>query len=191
VLLQRGPTQWVRLIRWDTSDDRFESGPWFHGRIYERRCDLSPNGELFVYLASKRNWRPRADEYTDTWTALSRPPQLKAIALWPKGHAWDGGGWFKTDAELRLNECGAPPTHPDHPIPRKLRVIGNPRGRGEDLPIYHDILLSKGWERPNPLRPAWQKTNPRNGIVLRQELEAVDFARPGGPLHFLYSLLRA
>lgn len=32
-------------------------GHWFHGRIYTRRCDLSPDGELLVYFASKFNRR--------------------------------------------------------------------------------------------------------------------------------------
>lgn len=190
VLLQRGPTQWVRLIRWDLSADRFATGPWFHGRIYERRADLSPNGELLVYFASKRNWRPRAAEYSDTWTALSRPPQLKAITLWPKGDAWDGGGWFRTDSELCLNHCGEPAAHPDHPVPKKLRVVCC-GGRGEDLPIYHDILSSKGWTRPDLAAPAWHKPSPDGRLILRQELECVDFQKPGGPLHFLFSLLDA
>ena len=36
---------------------RHGRGHWFHGRIYTRRCDLSPDGELLVYFASKFNRR--------------------------------------------------------------------------------------------------------------------------------------
>jgi hypothetical protein len=53
VVLRRGPTEWVELIRWDTSTDFFEHGQWLHGKIYGERCGLSPNGRLFVYFAMK------------------------------------------------------------------------------------------------------------------------------------------
>ncbi len=34
LILRRGPSRWVQLIRWDTLHDTFEPGAWFHGRIY-------------------------------------------------------------------------------------------------------------------------------------------------------------
>ncbi len=43
VVFRRGPSRQVQLIRWDLRDDTFEHGQWFKGRIYERRCDLSPS----------------------------------------------------------------------------------------------------------------------------------------------------
>jgi hypothetical protein len=46
VVLRRGPSERVALVAWDTDRHGFELGQWFHGRIYERRCDLSPSGEL-------------------------------------------------------------------------------------------------------------------------------------------------
>jgi hypothetical protein len=61
VIFRRGPSPWVQLIRWDTEHDRFEHGQWFHGRIYERRCDLSPDGSLLIYFASKFSGRARRD----------------------------------------------------------------------------------------------------------------------------------
>ena len=57
VIFRRGPSKRVEVIRWDTAHDTFERGHWFHGRIYTRRCDLSPDGELLVYFASKFNRR--------------------------------------------------------------------------------------------------------------------------------------
>ena len=57
VILRRGPSDWVRLISWDTEHDTFELGQWFHGRIYERRCDLSPDGSKLIYFARKKNRR--------------------------------------------------------------------------------------------------------------------------------------
>src|SRR5688500_7843573 len=52
-LLRRGPSRWVQMLRWHAGTDTVEPGQWFRGRIYERRCDLSPDGRLFLYFASK------------------------------------------------------------------------------------------------------------------------------------------
>jgi hypothetical protein len=202
VLLRRGPTDRVELIRWDTANDVFERGQWFHGRVYERRCDLSPDGELFVYFAAKHGARQLQSGYTEAWTAISRPPYFTALALWPKGDCWDGGGRFEADRCLHLNHAGDARTHLEHPAPKSLRIITNACGRGEDLPIYNDILVGKGWRRDDAgamnaeLRAwrgphVWAKPGPDGRLVLRMELEAVDFSRPGGPLHFGFALLRA
>jgi hypothetical protein len=53
-VLRRGPSKWVQLNVWDTSTDSIEHGQWFHGRIYERRCDLSPDGRADVLDARAR-----------------------------------------------------------------------------------------------------------------------------------------
>ena len=204
VILRRGPTDWVQLIRWNTSNDTFEPGQWFHGRIYERRCDLSPTGDLFVYFAAKHNPKQFQSDYTYAWTALSRPPYFTALALWPKGDCWDGGGWFESDRRLHLNHCGEAQTHPKHPAHKKLRVATNRCGRGEDLPIYNDILQSKGWTRldQKSRAPAFRARAPERlgigtiwtrthaGLSLRMELEDIDFQKPGGPYHFGHLVMR-
>jgi hypothetical protein len=51
VILRRGPAAWYHVILWHTDTDHFERGAWFKGRIYEERCDLSPDGQLFLYFA--------------------------------------------------------------------------------------------------------------------------------------------
>ncbi|EGF90901.1 hypothetical protein ABI_23130 [Asticcacaulis biprosthecium C19] len=78
VVFRRGPSRTVLLLTWDLESDTLTAGQWFKGRIYERRCDLSPDGELLCYFAAKHHGRP------GTWTAISRPPYLKALALWEK-----------------------------------------------------------------------------------------------------------
>jgi len=183
VLLRRGPTDWVQLIRWDTAANTFEPGQWFHGRIYESRCDLSPGGDLFVYFASKQTASQAASDYTYAWTAISRPPYLTALALWPKGDCWAGGGWFETDRKLHLNHpCGAK-VHPAHPLHKKMRVSTNLCLSGEGL-----VLADKGWRRPDGERNLWTKAGPNN-LVLRMELEDIDF-RKTGSYHFGYLLMR-
>ncbi|TGU14674.1 hypothetical protein EN799_66055, partial [bacterium M00.F.Ca.ET.156.01.1.1] len=67
VIFRRGPSRLVQLIRWDLRTDTFEHGQWLKGRVYERRCDLSPSGELLVYFAAT-NRLPYG-----SWTAISKP----------------------------------------------------------------------------------------------------------------------
>jgi hypothetical protein len=97
VVFRRGPSKSVLLIKWNTSNDTFQSGQWLKGRIYERRCDLSPDGDLLLYFAA--NYR---DPYY-SWSAISRPPFLTALALWPKGDGWGGGGHFVSAKRIALN----------------------------------------------------------------------------------------
>jgi hypothetical protein len=33
VVFRRGPSEWYQLIKWNTADDSFEPGQWFHGRL--------------------------------------------------------------------------------------------------------------------------------------------------------------
>jgi hypothetical protein len=93
VIFRRGLSKWVQLIRWDTKTDTFEPGQWFHGRVYERRCDLSPDGSLLVYFAQKISARSLKDkEYTYAWTAISKPPYLTALALLAQGRLLERRG---------------------------------------------------------------------------------------------------
>ena len=82
VIFRRGPSKEVLLIKWDRKKDTFETGQWFKGRIFERRCDLSPSGDLLVYLAAKHKGP------IHTWTAVSRPPISQLL---PSGRAWERG----------------------------------------------------------------------------------------------------
>jgi hypothetical protein len=102
VLLRRGPTRWVQLIRWDTANDTFELGQWLHGRVYEWGCDLSDNGELMTYVARKGGQRTLQALGEDTWTAICRPPYLTALALWPH-NGLGGGGCFLRGGRFWLN----------------------------------------------------------------------------------------
>jgi hypothetical protein len=128
VIFRRGPSKWVQLIKWNTREDTFEEGQWFHGRIYEERSDLSPSGDFLIYFASKFNQRTLKDrEYTYAWTAISRPPFLTALALWPKGDCWQGGGFFVKERQVFLNHpAEAAEPHPDH-RPKDLGVMTIPK----------------------------------------------------------------
>lgn len=128
LIVRRGPSGWYHLIRWDRDTDAFTHGAWFRGRIYEERCDLSPDGELFLYFALQGSrWHT---SYKGAWTAVSRSPWLHALALWPQGHTWGGGGGFLDDRRLALWGClERPVTHPDHPATGLEVVPGRPDAR--------------------------------------------------------------
>lgn len=146
VIFRRGPTHWVQLIKWDTDTDTFQRGQWFHGRIYEKRCDISPDGSLLIYFAQKMSMRTLRDrEVTHSWTAISKPRYLTALALWPKGQSWDGGGLLKDNRTVLLNhEPEVAKPHPDH-LPHRLHVILKDCKYGGDEPIFSERLERDGW----------------------------------------------
>lgn len=121
IVIKRGPARWTQLVLWDTRTDVFTDGAWLRGRIYEQKCDLSPDGELFVYSAFQG--QRLGTSYSDSYTAVSRPPWLHALALWPRHTTYGGGGTFLDDRVLALRGESKP--HPDHP-PRGLTIAPSP-----------------------------------------------------------------
>src|SRR5262245_32182901 len=109
IILRRGPTQWYHLILWNTERDTFQSGAWFRGRIYEEKCDLSPDGHLFLYTAYK-NGRG--------YTAISWAPWLHALVMWRQDTTYGGGGRFKTERWFSLRGVRALPS-----LPKQITVV--------------------------------------------------------------------
>ena len=142
VIFRRGPSKQVLLVKWHLDSDKLEYGQWLKGRIYERRCDLSPSGNLLIYFAA--SFKPPLY----SWTAISKPPFLTALALWPKGDTWGGGGIFESETSVQLNH--RPEHHamaPGFRLKKDMRVApyGSRPGGGEDFPLYHSLLLRNGW----------------------------------------------
>jgi hypothetical protein len=174
VIIRRGPTKHVLLVTWDTLRHEFRAGQWFKGRIYEERCDLSPSGDKLIYLAA--NQRPPYH----AWTAVSRPPFLTALALWPNLGTWGGGGLFESECSILLNRHGGPGRMPDEfKLPKNVRVrsIGEWAGRGEDEPINSARMKRDGWtlvdegttteyQKKGPL--LWQYVRPRRWHKARE-----------------------
>src|SRR5215469_14197390 len=98
-----------------------------------------------LLCAENHGSQQKDSEYTYAWTAVSRPPYLTALALWPKGNCWWGGGLFQDNYTLLLNHRSheAVP-HPGH-VPTRIRVVPNPEAAGEDDPLYSDRLERDGW----------------------------------------------
>lgn len=124
VIVKRGPARWAQLVLWDTHRDVFTAGAWIRGRIYAEKCDLSPDGQLFVYAAFQG--QRLGTSYSDSYTAVSRPPWLHALALWPMHTTYGGGGRFSDNRRLTVRGVGpahpAAAAHPDHP-PSGLELV--------------------------------------------------------------------
>jgi hypothetical protein len=141
VLIRRGPSKQVMLLTWNTDTHEFHGGQWLKGRIYEERCDLSPSGEKLIYLAAHHKAPPYA------WTAVSRPPYLTALVMWPNLGTWGGGGLFEGERIIALNShCGLAPSE-GFAVPPDIKVvpIGRWMGRGEDDPIRSVRMKRDGW----------------------------------------------
>ena len=199
VVFRRGPSKKVLLIGWNTSDDTFQTGQWLNGRIYERRCDLSPAGDLLMYFAA--NYR----KPLYSWSAISRPPFLTALAMWPKGDGWGGGGHFLSKTRIALNHRDTELKLAEgFSVPKWLKVkqFGARPGWGEDDPIWSERLKRDGWkvvEYPTrtkddygakvwvefspPIR--WRKVNPKWPKRYSLDMSIVGIKEKDGPWYLI------
>jgi hypothetical protein len=70
-----------------------------------------------------RGTRPGPQRVTGTWTAISTPPYFTALALWPAFGHWTGGGVFRNDGSILIQEPETRMTPIENvPIPRQVRI---------------------------------------------------------------------
>jgi hypothetical protein len=146
VVIRRGPAKQVATLLWDRERDTFELGQWLKGRIYERRCDLSPDGKHLLYFAMNGRWQSPVG---GSWTAISRAPYLKAIVLLGKGDCWNGGGlWTKCD-RYWLNDGQHAHTlmydNSDRLLRQDRRSRPGESFGGECPGVYYPRLQRDGW----------------------------------------------
>lgn len=147
LVLRRGPAKQVATLLWDRKTDQFTLGQWLKGRIYERRCDLSPDGTYFIYFAMNGRWRGEAK---GSWTAVSRAPYLKALVLYPKGDCWNGGGLWTGRRQYWLNGgCYYAPLHQTSEIERDEAFQPTDYFGGECPSVYYPRLMRDGWTLAN------------------------------------------
>jgi hypothetical protein len=195
VVIRRGPAKQVCTLLWDRTTDTFTLGQWFKGRIYERRCDLSPDGRYLIYFALSGKWHAEA---RGAWTAVSIAPYLKAIVLLAKGDAWHGGGLFISSNRYWVNGGSM------HTPLRDSRLVQSdenykPQGQwgSECLSVYYPRLLRDGWTALDPPQRDAQGRTRRfekaaaAGWVLRKLAHAEVGAGPGKSVfwdeHTLYA----
>lgn len=143
VVFRRGPSKSVATYLWDREQDTFTLGQWLKGRIYERRSDLSPDGKYLIYFAMNGHWD---EEAKGAWTAISRAPYLKALALYPKGDCWHGGGLWTTDRDYWLNDgFGHAMLHESDEVTRDEIYHPGANYGGECPGVYYPRLIRDGW----------------------------------------------
>ena len=143
VVIRRGPAQHTCFIGWDRQSDRFETSQWLKGRIYERRSDLSPDGQHMIYFAMNGHWH---SETKGAWTAISKSPWMKAIALLAKGDCWQGGGLFLDDRTYWLNGgCGHEIIYDTRDVVRDTSYAPKGFYGGECPGVYYLRLQRDGW----------------------------------------------
>jgi hypothetical protein len=135
----------VAIIGWDREKDTFQVGQWLHGRIYERRCDLSPDGRHLLYFAMNGKWQ---SEVLGSWTAVSKAPYLKALGLWPKGDCWNGGGLFISNDNFWLNDglCGHKAIREPPGLKHQSQNPWPGHYGGECPGVYYVRLQRDGWK---------------------------------------------
>lgn len=143
VVWRRGPSKQVACILWDRKKDTFELGQWLKGRVYERRSDLSPDGKHLIYFAMDGKWQ---GPMKGSWTAVSRAPYLKALALYSKGDCWHGGGLWTGDRSYWLNDgYGHQEVRAAQRISRDRSWHPSPYWGGECTGVYYPRLQRDGW----------------------------------------------
>jgi hypothetical protein len=191
VILRRGPSKWVRMIRWDTKGDLFVPGQWLHATVSEFDLDLSADGDKLIYFAAAH--RPWAEH--PIWTAVSRPPYFTALAFWPYSHGWDPGGRFLEAHTIRRwyheKDEPPPPRGSFAPPPSQLRIDAQPRGQEP----WNDPTRD-GWEWAGDVSHAdwggqatatWRKTGRvERGTIVRQQVPADRQRTPRGRHLYLY-----
>ena len=98
VVLRRGPSWQTAVLGWNRMDDTFSPGQWLYGSIYGYRSDVTPDGNHWIYSASKHS------QTHTVYTAVSRVPYLKVMDFYVKDNAWNGGGLFYDNNSYWLNQ---------------------------------------------------------------------------------------
>jgi hypothetical protein len=143
LVIRRGPSRTVATVLWDRTRDEFTLGQWLKGRIYERRSDLSPDGKYLLYFAMNGKWDSEA---RGAWSAVSRAPYLKALAVFPKGDCWHGGGLWTGKRTYWLNDGYGHSALRDTTLVRRDTKYHPPESYGGECPgVYYHRLTRGGW----------------------------------------------
>jgi len=141
-VIRRGPAAWTQIGRWDVEHDTYEPGAWIRARVYEDRCDLSPDGRWFAYFTLRGSIRPDWPA-GGTYIAISRLPWVKALAAWRTCGTWTRGVQFVTDR--RVWDLDEPDVGDVSPCRRQY-------GMKVSAPLAYPVEHRRGW-RETPESP--------------------------------------
>jgi hypothetical protein len=163
VVFRRGPTKLVRLVIWNRLNDKFKPGPWFKGRIYADRSDISADGKHLIYFAMGGvAWA--IPETGGTWTAISKLPLLKATALWGQGGTRGGGGMFTSNKSFWLE------ADENTSLIRDDSGLRREKDRPRQSRLERDGWIARGRLLEKNVRGSWllRRVGPDSGYELEQ-----------------------
>ena len=186
VILRQGPSKTFRMILWDRDTDRFEDGQWLKHKVYAERCDVSPDGRHFLYFALNGDW---GGPSRGAYTALSRPPFFTALALFPEGDTWGGGGRFLDDAlyvadgdhDIIGRDDGLVRLFrgtPDDDCPSGLRRVDGRCAR------IGKAKAARAFERPRPPDPELDRYDSMGGRLYRRHGQKLELIRDFSDMAF-------
>ncbi len=143
LILRRGPAKQVCTIGWNRAKDTFEVGQWMKATLYERKCDISPDGKHWIYFALNGRW---SSETRGSYTAIARTPWLKAVSLWPEGDTWGGGGCFADDGAVYGLGNGSGSSFHSAEVRCNEGIDPVSRFDGMSLNFYETRLVRGGWD---------------------------------------------
>jgi hypothetical protein len=168
LVLRRGPSEWWHLLQWDLARLTVTPGAWFHGNLYARRCDISPDGRLFGYFALKMGGDP---QWPDAYCAVSKAPWLEALVAWKTCGTWTGGCQFSANGEFHIRACVEErPFHGSYPGPFSIGLLNTDWPKGN---VWNEV--KRGWRFAAEDDPMVAPVPGRPNLVLRREQPA-----PGG-----------
>lgn len=183
IIIRCGPSKQTCIIGWDRKHNIFEVTQWLKGRIYERRSDISPSGQYWIYFAMNGKW---SSEVKGAWTAVARVPWLKAVTLFAKGDCWNGGGLFINDRSYWLNDgYGHDVIYDNQEVVRDKKYQPSKQYGGECLHVYYNKLQREGWVLKQTLEnDRWHvdsifEKEILNGWILRKICHAQTGSPPG------------
>jgi hypothetical protein len=130
----------------------YETGAWLGGRIFPRRCDLSPDGRFLSYFAHKPSARW---DLGDAYVAVSKLPWLTALHAFGTCGTWTRGYCFTKDPQAQ--------EVPGLPIPYGLQSIPA---------VQFATERRRGWQEasdcpPRDPRDAWDER--RNARLTKRQ----------------------
>ncbi len=158
IVIRRGPSKQVCTFEWNRKTNQLTQGQWLKkARIFERRADISANGNYWIFFAMDGRWQSKTK---GSYTVVAKTPWLKALTLYAKGDGWHGGGLFSYDNVYWLNDG-----HGHEQLQRSDLVKSNknyqPKDNfgGECLHVYYNRLQRDGWKLIDRYRTINQNVN--------------------------------
>ena len=159
VLIRRGPKKWSCVFGWDRAADTLQPGQCVKGYLEATHATLSPCGRYFAYDVTDYGIFDTGHFGFCIYSAVSRPPWLKALALWGRGGVGllrEHGGSLQLDVRPDQHGSILPATKHEGWIGTGIKLIARTVAWGHPIPgggIAFEKWRVEGWIAITP----WEK----------------------------------